>query len=110
MSKRTDALYLDDIINCIRKIEEYTKGLSWDQFFVDEKTVDAVIRNLEIIGEASNNISKELKDKNPNVPWIEIIGMRNKIVHEYFGVDNEILWKTIKEDIERLKIQIQDLK
>ena|SRR3989339_1186809 len=109
MSKRGIELYLKDILDSIDKIEIFTKGFSWDDFFVDVKTIDAVIRNLEIIGEAANNMPESLKLEYNNVPWIEIVGMRNKIVHEYFGVDNEILWDTIKNDLPDLKLKIQKI-
>ena len=110
MSKRGVNLYLEDIKDSIRWIEKYVTGLSFDDFKKDRRTVDAVVRNLEIIGEAVSNIPEEIKRENPHVPWGEIIGMRNKIIHEYFGVDVEILWKTAKEDIPELKKGIGRLK
>jgi hypothetical protein len=106
MSKRGVKLYLDDIEDAIKKIEEYTSGLVADQFYEDYKTIDAVIKNLTVIGEASKNIPPEIKEKYSEVPWEEIAGMRNKVVHEYFGVDEEILWKTIEEDLPIFKEQI----
>ena len=95
MSERNIALYLDDIRTSIDKIETYTKGLSFDSFSNDPKTVDAVVRNLEIIGEAAKNIPKEIKVKYPEIPWKPIMGTRDKVIHEYFGIDLEILWKTL---------------
>lgn len=109
MSKRNIKLYLYDIDEAINKIDKYVKNLSFNNFVKDEKTVDAVIRNLEIIGEAASHVPEEFRSKHPKIPWYEIIGMRNKVVHEYFGVDLEILWKTIKEDIPRLKKGIEKL-
>ncbi len=106
MSKRGIKLYLDDIKKSIRKIEKYTRDISFDKFSRDEKLIDAVIRNFSVIGEAVINIPKEIKIKNPDVAWKEIKGARNKIIHEYFGIDEEILWKTIKEDLPILKKQI----
>jgi uncharacterized protein with HEPN domain len=99
MSKRGDKLYFEDIATSIERIEEYIVGMDFESFSKDYKTIDAVIRNLSIVGEAVNNLSEEATKKNPQIPWIEIIGMRNKIIHEYFGIDEEILWKTIKEDL-----------
>lgn len=110
MSKRNITLYLDDITTSIDKIETYTKGLSYDSFSNDPKTVDAVVRNLEIIGEAAKNIPKEIRVKYPEIPWKPIMGTRDKVIHEYFGIDLEILWKTLQEDIPQLKVQIAKIK
>lgn len=108
--KRSLNLYLEDIRTAINKIERYTKTKSFAGFRKDEKTIDAVIRNLEIIGEAAKSIPQETKDMHRCIPWKGIIGMRNKVIHEYFGVDVEILWKTVKEDISGLKEKIEELK
>lgn len=110
MSKRNVKLYFDDISVAVRKIEKYTKKLNLEEFAADEKTIDAVIRNLEIVGEAANNIPKEVKEKYPNIPWRQISGMRNKIIHEYFGIDWDILWQTIEEDLPKLKREINKIK
>ncbi|MBI2599668.1 DUF86 domain-containing protein [Candidatus Daviesbacteria bacterium] len=109
MSKRLPQLYLQDIVESISKIEEYTKDLSFEDFSKDWKTIDAVVRNLEIIGEAANNIPKEAVAEHKGIPWHLMVSMRNKVLHEYFGVDVEILWKTIKEDLLKLKEQIAKL-
>lgn len=106
MSKRESTLYLQDILISIVKIEGYIKGLSREAFYNNEQVLDAVVRNLEIIGEAANNVPKEILIKYPNIPWSDMVSMRNKILHEYFGVDEEIVWKTITEDLPELKIQI----
>ena len=109
MSKRGIKLYLDDINDSIKKIERYTHGVNFNEFSRDEKLIDAVVRNLSIIGEAVVNIPKEIKDQNPDVAWKEIKGTRNKVIHEYFGIDEEILWKTIREDLPVFKKQIAKL-
>jgi len=109
MSKRKPRLYLEDIKDSIEKIEKYTRDLSLDEFIKNTLTIDAVVRNLTIIGEAARNIPEEVKLKNPDIAWSEAIGMRNKVAHEYFGVDEDILWKTIKEDLPTLKKQITEL-
>ena len=109
MSKREPKLYLEDIKNSIRKIESYTRNLSFTEFKKDGLRIDAVVRNLTIIGEAARNIPEEIKSKNPDIPWGEVMGMRNKVTHEYFGVDEDILWKTIKEDLPGFKKQISEL-
>lgn len=106
MSKRTTDLYLTDIFEAIGKIEKYTKGLSLDQFRADGKTIDAVVRNLAIIGEAARQIPSEVRSKYPNVAWEEMVGMRDKVSHEYFGVDLKIIWETVKNDLAALREQI----
>lgn len=110
MSKRSTKLYIQDIKDSINKIQNYTKGMSFNVFKKNTLIMDAVVRNLSIIGEAVNNIPKSLKDKNKDVAWKEILGMRNKVIHEYFGVDEEILWETIKKDLPVFKKQISKLK
>ena len=88
---KDEKLYLIHILECIERIEGYT--ISGEQAFVDSTLIqDAVIRNFEIIGEASNNIPAEIKSKYPNVPWAEMYLLRNKVSHEYFGIDYEIIW------------------
>lgn len=109
MSKREPDLYLKDISTCINKIQEFTKDLSYEDFLDDERVIDAVIRNLEIIGEAARNLPTNIKDKYPEIPWKKMISMRNKVMHEYFGVDEEILWKTVTGDLPILKKQFESL-
>jgi uncharacterized protein with HEPN domain len=96
MSKRTPELLVDDILDSCYKIMEYTKDLSFESFVSDSKTVDAVIRNFEIIGEAANRLPDEYKDTYPEIDWFRIRGFRNRIIHDYFGVDYSIVWQ-IKE-------------
>jgi uncharacterized protein with HEPN domain len=104
-----DETYIGHIAEAIEKIERYTAGLDYEQFLKDEKTVDAVIRTLEIIGEASNNISKEFQNTHPEFPWGKMISMRNRLIHEYFGVNEEVVWGTCTEDLPSLKKQIKEL-
>lgn len=94
-TERDNILYLEDIVLAMDRIQEYILGLDFIQFKRDYKTVDAVIRNFEVIGEASKNLSQEIKDKHPNVPWDEMYRLRNRISHEYFGIDYEIIWDII---------------
>jgi uncharacterized protein with HEPN domain len=109
MSKRGVKLYLEDIKIAIKRIEEYTDGLDFSDFIKDTMMIDAVVRNLTIIGEAAKNIPNEIKIKNPQIAWGEAVSMRNKVTHEYFGVDEEILWQTIKGDLPVLRKQILKL-
>ena len=85
-------MYLEDILTAIKRIFEYIEGYTFINFKQDYKTVDAVIRNFEIIGEAAKSLPKDIKDQYPEVPWSEMYLLRNKISHEYFGVDYEIIW------------------
>ncbi len=96
MSKRSPTLLVEDIIDSANKILAYTQHLSFEAFINDSKTVDAVIRNFEIIGEAANRLPDDFKEKYPNVDWHRIRGFRNRIVHDYFGIDYSIVWN-IKE-------------
>lgn len=107
--KRDARLYLDDIAEAIQRIEEYSQHPDYNSFKKDRKSIDAIVRNFEIIGEAVNKISSALRNKYPDIPWTEMMGMRNKLIHEYFGVDTEILWKTIKENIPPLKLQVRKM-
>lgn len=110
MSKREPILLLEDIIESIQKIKIYTSELSRDDFLKDDKTIDAVIRNFEIIGEASNRIPDEIRDKFQLVNWHRIRGFRNRIVHDYMGIDYEIVWEIIEKDLEELENKIQEIR
>lgn len=106
MSERDYRLFLQDILESIEKIERYTVNLSFDGFNGNEMVTDAVIRNFEIIGEASTHISDEIKSKYPSMPWDKMKSMRNIVAHEYFGIDYDTIWKTIKKSLPVLKVEI----
>ena len=107
---RNGRLYLDDIIQACNKIINYTDNISHDDFIKDDKTIDAVVRNLIIIGEAARLIPNDIKKKLPELDWPAIIGLRNIVTHEYFGVDVDEIWKTIQEDIPLLKQSVMKIK
>ena len=106
MSKRTPLLLLEDIQESAQKIIDYTRNLSFEEFSKDNKTIDAVIRNFEIIGEASNLLPDEIKDNYTEIDWHRIRGFRNRIVHDYFGVDLQIVWKITFDQIPGLISEI----
>ena len=109
MSKRDRLLLLEDMLESASKIKKYTNGLDNDSFMNDEKTIDAVIRNFEIIGEAANRIDPDFRIKNPEIEWKRIRGFRNRIVHDYFGIDYGIVWSIIENDLDRLIDQLDEL-
>ncbi len=106
MKKKTDSVYLIHILDAITKIERYLEAVEKDIFFQDTLIQDGVIRQLEIIGEAVKNISNETKISFTQIPWQDIAGMRDKLIHHYFGVDIDQVWETAKKDIPFLKIEI----
>ncbi|HEY4495798.1 MAG TPA: DUF86 domain-containing protein [Candidatus Paceibacterota bacterium] len=109
---KRDEIYLKHILDAVHSIEQYLDSIeSYTQFLDKENKVirDAVVRQLEIIGEAAKNLSKKITEEKSVLPWKEIAGMRDKLVHEYFEVDLEIVWSTIKEDLPPLKNFIEKL-
>jgi uncharacterized protein with HEPN domain len=100
---RDYTLYLKDILTAIESIEGFTAGMDLDAFQVDDKTTSAVMRKLEIIGEAVKQIPDEIRQKHSQVPWKEMAGMRDKLIHFYFGVDYHLVWKIITERLSQVK-------
>ena len=109
MSKRPVKLLLEDILEATDKIKRYTKDLSRDSFLKDQRTADAVVRNLEIIGEAANRLPEDFKETHSDIAWVQIVGLRNRIIHDYFDVDLEIVWEIVKTDLLKLKPEIERL-
>ncbi len=99
MSSRSVNFLIEDILGAADKTKRYTAQMTLDSFLQDEKTADAVVRNLEIIGEAANRLPADFKDKHTDIEWQKIVGLRNRIVHEYFGVDLRLIWQIITHDI-----------
>lgn len=109
MSKRDWKLYVEDVLECIKKVEKYTGDMDFTLFKKDDKTVDAVIKNLETIGEAAGHIPDDIKARHKDIPWKEIVGLRNRIVHGYFNIDLKIIWGVIKQELPTLKIQLENI-
>lgn len=109
MIKRVYTDYVQDILDSINDIENFIKGMNFNDFKNDRKTINAVIRSIEVIGEASKKIPKSIKERHPDIPWKKIAGMRDKLIHEYFGIDLEILWKVAKEEIKKLEPGIKQI-
>lgn len=104
---RDSTLYLKDILAAIESIEGFIAGMDLETFQADDKTTSAVMRKLEIIGEAVKQIPDEIRQKHAHVPWKEMAGMRDKLIHFYFGVDYHLVWKTITERLPQVKQEIQ---
>ena len=103
MTSRPYLDYLEDILDAIEKATEFIQGMTYEQFAQDAKTTFAVIRALEIVGEATKQIPQLVKDSYPEVPWRQMAGMRDKLIHDYFGVNLVVVWKTVIEDLPNLE-------
>ena len=109
MTQQSALVFLDDMLEALQQIEHYVHGLDFTQFSQNRLVIDGVIRNLEIVGEAANNIPDEMKNSAEDIPWNNIIGLRNVLIHEYFGVDLTIVWEIITKDLPPMKGKIQAL-
>jgi hypothetical protein len=108
-TKRDYVLFLEDIVTAVSKVEKYVKGMSQAEFVKDEKTLDAVVRNFEIIGEAVKSVPESVKKKYPEVEWKEASGFRDVLIHDYFGISIEAVWDTIRNDIPNFKKHISNV-
>ena len=109
MSKRTEREFLIDIKEAIIRILKYSENLDFEIFTRDLKTQDAIVRNIEIIGEAVKNLSVDFIDQYPHVPWKNIAGMRDKLIHHYFGINVDIVWEVVRIEIPKLEKQIEEI-
>ncbi|MEW5759770.1 MAG: DUF86 domain-containing protein [Candidatus Thermoplasmatota archaeon] len=107
--KRNYRLFIEDMLDCIEKIEQFVDGMSFEDFVQDDKTSSAVIRKLEIIGEATKNISKDIRQKYKQIPWSDMARIRDKTIHAYFGINYQIIWKVIKERLPEIKMVISKI-
>lgn len=107
--KRIPHVFLRHILDSIEAIEEYTEDCSEEEFLDLREKQDAVVRRVEIIGEAVRNIPPDFREQHPHIPWKKIAGMRDKLVHEYFGVDFELVWEVVKNDLPPFKEQVEEL-
>jgi uncharacterized protein with HEPN domain len=110
MSKRSLGFLVEDLWESVEKIERYTESITQDSFERDEKTTDAVVRNIEIIGEAAARLPESFKNRHSEIEWVKIIGLRNRIVHEYFGVDLQIIWHILKKDLPVFKAFLETIR
>ncbi|OGI47693.1 MAG: hypothetical protein A2151_02885 [Candidatus Muproteobacteria bacterium RBG_16_65_34] len=109
MSKRRDRDYLGDIHEAMHRISRYTSGLTFEQFLKDAKTQDAVIRNLEVIGEATKKLTAHLRKSAHQIPWKDLAGVRDKLIHHYFGINYEIVWTIARKELPSLLPRIKEL-
>lgn len=107
MNKRDYRDYLRDMLEAIQDITDFITGMDFETFTKDKKTINAVVRSIEVIGEAATKIPQPLQNRYPHIPWKKMAAMRNKLIHEYFGIDLEILWKVANEDIPSLKSPLE---
>jgi len=107
--KRDYRLFLKDIIQAMEAIEKFVEGMDFEQFIGDDKTSSAVIRKFEILGEAAKNIPNWIREKYPHIPWRRIVGMRDRLIHAYFGIDYKLVWDAIKVEIPKLKPELEKI-
>ncbi|OGF87613.1 hypothetical protein A3B19_02350 [Candidatus Giovannonibacteria bacterium RIFCSPLOWO2_01_FULL_46_32] len=109
MTGDKDKVYVEHILESVSNIESFVSGKTYEEFLGDKLLQDGVVRELEIIGEAAKNISEEFKTSSPAIPWKYMTGMRDKLIHDYFSIDVNAVWKTAQEDLKPLKSTLENL-
>ncbi len=109
LSKREYLFFLEDMVESMRRIAEYTKGMDFKKFKMNYMVVDAVVRNFEIIGEASKRVPDSIKEEYPELPWKKMVGMRNLIIHGYFGIDYELIWEISRSNLPLNKLLLEKI-
>ena len=110
MSEREWRFYLDDMTQFAERVISYSEGMSQEDFESNSLNYDAITRNIELIGEAATRIPEEIRASNPNIPWRQIIATRNQLIHGYLGIDNDVLWSIVQDDIPSLLQQLKKLR
>ena len=109
MKRKDYSDYFQDILDSIIDTDDFVKGITFESFLSDKKSINAVIRSIEVIGEAAKKIPHTMRKDFPDIPWKKMAGMRDKLIHEYFGVDLEIIWEVIKKDLPSIKPLIMEV-
>ena len=109
MSKRDWTLFLQDMLESIENIAQYTSGMGFQDFLKDTRTRDAVVRNLEVLGEAARKLPSGIRERYPEIPWAQIVGLRNRLIHGYFLVDYGIVWEIVQDELPQLRKRLEQI-